>query len=204
MAFAAQFDGELKGLFDRRVDWVRRAVGNVGPGPRPQFSRRKIQPSINRLEALARAILIRSRGRREFNRSVEGRLRWHPKRGKGWGISAKRKVFSKWYDEHVGRENCVYAFWSNGRCEYVGRTVRGRGRPRGHFEKFWFPAVTRITIFPVRLTSEVPKVECLAIDMFEPRRNSYAASKRKYAKKCPVCNQARDIRAELKTIFRLR
>lgn len=124
--------------------------------------------------------------------------------GKGRGILAKKKAFSRWYEERIGGDNCVYAFWSNKRCEYVGRTGKGGGRPKGHFEKFWFPHVSRITVFPVRLGSEVRKVECLAIDIFKPRRNSYKSAKRKYAKKCPVCQRAKEIESELKTIFRLR
>ncbi len=203
MALTKQFERGLEKLFHRRTAWLRRAIGKKRPGPAPSFTKAEVRPRLERLTQIARKILVRRRGRREFQRSVESKRRWHPKKGKGFGFKAKKAKFKRWYDREIGSRNCVYVFWSSGVCEYVGRTVRGKGRPVGWFDKFWFPSVTRIDVYAVRSPSLVPKVECLAIDQFNPRRNVNSASKPKYAKKCPVCSPTKEIRQELKVVFRL-
>ena len=71
-------------------------------------------------------------------------------------------------------------------------------------EKYWFPRVTRIDIHVVVRASEVPKIECLAIDRFEPLRNKVRSARTPYSKKCPVCTPARKIRLDLLKLFRLR
>jgi hypothetical protein len=204
MALTKEFEKDLEKLFHRRTAWLRRAIGKKRPGPAPMFTKAKVSPRLMRLTEIAREILLRGRGKKEFWRSLEFKCQWFPKKGKGFGIHAKKLTFNRWYDRRIGTRNCVYVFWSNGICEYVGRTVRGKGRPVGWFDKFWFQSVTRIDIYGVRIPSLVPKAECLAIDRFNPRRNIYSASRPKRAKKCPVCRATREIRKELKDLFRLR
>src|SRR5208282_5857695 len=104
---------------------------------------------------------------------------------KGFGRTAKKRSFGKWYARQIQSQNCVYVFWSGRRCEYVGRTVRGRGRPSSQFDKFWFGSVTRVDIYSVGGPSSVPKAECLAIHLFDPRQNVNSASRPKYARRCP-------------------
>jgi len=130
---------------------------------------------------------------------------WHPKSGKkGIGIESKKASFKRWYEKTMDGSNSVYVFWSKKRCEYIGRTLRGKRRPTSHFEKYWFRSVTRVTIYTVRNPSEVPKTECLAIHLFKPRRNKVKSAKVKYTKKCPVCIGVKGIRQELRDLFRLR
>jgi hypothetical protein len=204
MALTKDFERGLEKLFQRRTAWLRRAVGKKRPGPAPLFTKAKVRPRLEGLTEIARKILLRRRGKGEFMRAVDSKRRWFPKKGKGFGVGAKRSAFKSWYGRNIRSRNCVYVFWSSGVCEYVGRTVRGRGRPAGWFDKFWFPSVTRIDIYAVRNASLVPRAECLAIDRFDPRRNVNSASKPKYAKKCPVCSATKEIRQELKDLFRLR
>jgi hypothetical protein len=98
----------------------------------------------------------------------------------------------------------VYVFWSPHECTYVGRTIRGHGRPAGWFDRIWFQPVTRVDIHSVHRQSEVPKVECLAIHLFDPKENKNWPSIGKYTKKCPICEATKEIDHELKSIFRLR
>jgi hypothetical protein len=95
-------------------------------------------------------------------------------------------------------------FWSDRNCEYVGRTLRGKGRPSSSFDKFWFNGVTRIDIYSVASPAVVPKAECLAIDVFNPRRNVYSSSHPKFSRKCPICSAEKEIKRELRAIFPFR
>lgn len=119
-------------------------------------------------------------------------------------MERKREHFRMWFEERIPARNCIYIFWSGKRCEYVGKTLHGKGRPHNHFEKHWFSSVTRVDIHWIRQSSRVPRTECLAIDLYRPRRNKISASKPRYSKKCPVCSSALEIEQELKRIFRLR
>ncbi len=199
-----QFDRRLDRLLRLRAASVKRQVLG-GTGAPPKLTRPRLRREIDKLEQLAREIFIRKYARKELAACVSTTRGWHPKTpGKGRGIAAKKENFREWYDWTVDSPNCVYVFWSRKRCEYVGRTVRGRGRPSAHLEKFWFRGVTRIDIHVVRRASDVPKVECLAIDRFEPRRNRVGSARQRYAPKCPVCSRSREVRRELWKIFRLR
>jgi hypothetical protein len=194
----------MKELFYRRTSWLRSAIGTKRLGRPPVFTRKKIEPKLDRLGELAAEILVRRRGRREFLRAVDGKRQWHVKRGKGSGIEVRREAFKTWYNRHIGNRNCVYAFWSNKGCVYVGRTLRGHGRPAGWFDRVWFQPVKRIDVYSVRRPSEVPKAECLAVHLFDPVENKNWPSIGRYTKKCPICEVTKEIDRELKSIFRLR
>jgi hypothetical protein len=203
MAAVKQFERGLNRLFSRRTAWLRRAVGRKRPGPVPVFSKAKVQPHITALARSAREILLNKRARAEFRKAILPKRGWQVK-GKAFGFRAKKAKFQQWYDDKIGNSNCVYVFWSRRRCVYIGKTIRGRGRPASHFNKIWFPVITRIDIYPVPHRSEVPMAECLAIDLFKPRENQNRAAKVKYSKKCPVCAAVKDIKRELRSLFRFR
>jgi hypothetical protein len=151
---------------------------------------------------LSKNILIDSVGRPEFRKHPKS-FSWQPKKGKGWNRDAKKSSFGKTYESRVGKKGCVYAFWSGNRCEYVGRTKKGKGRPQAHFNKYWFSKVTRIDIW-VAKDSVLPKLECLAMDLFDPVQNDIKAARRKFTSKCPVCSVVEEIREDLRSLFRLR
>jgi hypothetical protein len=204
MALTTKFERELEKLFQRRTSWLKQALGKNKPGRPRIFNKKKVGPKLYELGELAAEILVRRRARKEFNRSMDGKRQWHVKRGKGSGVDNKRKKFKRWYDKYIGNRNCVYVFWSGKTCVYVGRTSRGKGRPAGWFDRVWFQPVSRIDIYSVLRRSEVPKVECLAIHLFDPTENKNWPSIGSYTKKCPICRATKEIDHELKSIFRIR
>ena len=204
MALTKTFDRKLKSLFDRRTAWLRTAIGKKRPGRPHEFTKKKVGPKLDELENIAAEILVGRRARKEFRRSIDGMRQWHVKRGKGHGFRAKKESFGDWYDKKIGHKNCVYVFWAKKDCVYAGRTLRGKSRPVEWFDRYWFSRVTRIDIHTVRRQSEVPKVECLAVHLFDPTENTNWPSLEKYTKKCPICKATKAIDAELKSIFRLR
>jgi len=167
----------------------------------PGFSKKKVKPLVTKTVELARAILVNDQARDDFGTVVASKRQWHVR---GFGRSAKKRGFKEWYAKRIQSHNCVYVFWSGRRCEYVGRTIRGRGRPSSQFDKFWFTGVTRLDIYSVVGPGSVPKAECLAIHLFDPRRNVNSASKPKYARRCPICHSEKRIKKELARIFPLR
>jgi hypothetical protein len=204
LALATQFEQELYGLFHRRTTWLRKAIGKHRPGRPHEFTRKSVIPRLQDLSEIAAEIITGRRAKKEFRKAIEDKRQWQAKRGKGWDRYAKKESFRRWYERHIGSNNCVYVFWSDKTCEYVGRTIHGHGRPVGWFTVFWFHRVTRIDIYTVHRKSEVGKAECLAIHMFAPRQNQNLPSIQKYTKKCPICEAIREINYELGNVFRLR
>lgn len=203
MALAAEFSRQLKDLFERRTAWLHSAIGKKRKGPAPAFTKKKVKSALNELALTARKIFVKQHVRTEFNRAVINKRQWHL-RNKGWGVTAKKLSFKRWYAKNIHGHNCVYVFWSDRKCQYVGRTLRGKGRPADSFDKFWFSSVTRIDIYSVKSPTLVPKAECLAIHLFAPRRNRISSARPRYAKRCPICAEEKDIRRELSSIFPLR
>ena len=146
---------------------------------------------------------MKERARAEFKKAVSAKRQWHVKI-KDRGVEAKKTAFKFWYKMNIHSHNCVYVFWSNRKCQYVGRTLRGKGRPSSSFDKYWFSSVTRVDIYSVATPTTVPKAECLAIDVFRPRRNRIAAARPRYSKRCPICAAEKKIRRELNAVFPLR
>lgn len=204
MALVKQFEDDLKDLFLKRTGWLRSAVGKKRPGPSPTFTKKKVKRALERMTLIARQILLKQRGRKAFKSHVVLKRQWQVNSRKGFGRRAKKIAFRRWYDKSVRSNNCVYVFWSERKCVYVGRTLRGKGRPSSSFDKFWFSSVTRIDVYSVTSPSVVPTAECLAIDLFDPSRNVYSSSKPKFSKKCPICSTEKKIKAELKRVFPLR
>jgi hypothetical protein len=160
MAFSKEFERELSRLFRQRTHWLRSELGDKGAGKPPKFGRNKVNRGIARLQLIASAALAYKLAKAEFENHVSHRKNYQIK---GWGPRDKRQQFETWFDMHFSkRKGIVYSFWSaRKKCIYVGRTGARGSRPASHFDKHWFGAVKRVTIYSVKTSSQVPKLECL-------------------------------------------
>ena len=202
MKYAKEFVKELDELYHRRTNWLRSVLKIKKPGPPPTISRKIVDKGINKLKDLASNAFSYKLMKKEFDQHVKGK-KWCLVKGRG--VEEKKRQFKKWYSQKVGDpKNCIYSFWGKDQeCLRFGRTIAGKGRPSGHFDKYWFPKVRRVTIWPIKNKREVPKLECLAIHAYQPPFNKIKAAKKKWTKKCPLCAILKDIE-ELRQIFRLR
>ena len=203
MAFSKTFERELNSLFRQRTDWLRRKLGTRGVGKPPEFSRRKVNVGIEKLQKIASDALAHRLAKSEFNEHVASQRNYHVK---GLGCEDKRDEFEKWFTAKLKKtKGLIYAFWNNrNKCIYIGRTGSHGNRPSSHFEKYWFSGVKRVTIFVIKGKSHIPKLECLAIHHFQPIRNKNKASTKKWTKACPLCTTHKNIENELRDIFRFR
>jgi hypothetical protein len=200
---ARRFDAELTRLFDSRIHALRATVW-ASPGAAPKVTKKKIHRSIERLQNLAEAALLRSKRSKEILRGYDYKRQWHPKKGKGFGRPAKKRRFKEWYSQHITTENCVYVFWRKSTCLYVGRTLNGMGRPSSHFEKHWFGSATRIDIYAFDRKRDVPRFECMMTHRYHPSYSRIKPAAKKYYSRCPICDARRHIQAEIRSLFRLR
>ncbi|MBI5712279.1 MAG: hypothetical protein HZC38_02460 [Chloroflexi bacterium] len=202
MSKTGEFIYELDSLYHQRTHWLRSVLGVKKPGLPPKFDRKRVNRGITQLQKIASDALANKLAKKEFSQFAAEKRGWHIK---GHGRKQQRKEFIGWFDETFGRhQECIYIFWNRHKCIYIGRTGKGGGRPQSHFEKYWFGEVDRVDIYPVKQTSQLPKLECLAIHRFLPTRNESKAATKAWTKKCPLCRVHKDIEGELRKIYRLK
>ena len=202
MAHQKTFNLGLDRLYRKRTGWLRTVLTLANPGPVPTLNKKQRERSIKVLQSVASNALARKLAKKEFKHSIENKKTW---RTKGRGQEAKRSEFRAWARRKISRKSGkVYVFWRDNTCRYVGRT-QGRGtRPSQHFRKSWFNGTTRVDVYMTPRRADIPKLECLAVHRFLPSQNLVKASKEKWTPNCPLCALNKNIKRELRRIYRFR
>lgn len=202
MAYVNQFVNALDELFRKRTYKLRSKIGSKIPGQPPKITKKFIDKEIANLQEIASHALANKLAKSEFYKYAYKKKAWHVK---GHGIDEKKRLFEEWFRNNFPNlKTCIYVFWRNKKCIYVGRTGSGGSRPSSHFIKFWFSNTNRIDIFPSTFASHTPKLECLAIHHFEPVRNKKRSATKKWTKECPLCAIHKNIEGQLRKIFKLK
>jgi hypothetical protein len=197
-----KFETELTKLFEARTHELTTGLWPRAGNP-PHLTPKKIMASVERLQSLAAHEYMRSKEAKEIFECYDYKKQWH-KSGKGHGLSAKKRSFKKWYDEHIETKNNVYVFWKGKRCLYVGRTLNGKNRPTSHFEKHWFGTCTRVDVYGFYGKRNVPCFECMTTHKWYPQYSKITPAAKKYGRVCPICEGWDYIEDEVKMIFRLK
>jgi hypothetical protein len=198
MAYSKEFNAILDRLYLRRTAKLRNLLQPKSGRPL-RLSRAERNEKIGQRQGIATAALARKYLKGEVARAVK-RQKWCYIRG--WDRKRKIKNFKKWIHELSHRHGMVYLFWRRKECRYIGRTG-GRGRrPARQFKKDWFPGTTRVKVYAAYQRRSVPRLECLAIHRFQPKKNKIKAAKQKWTPRCPMCRLHKTIRAELLKIYR--
>lgn len=202
MKYQAVFNHILYKMYKKRTHWLHTALSRPKPGRPPSFNGKYRRRSIRELQSIASRSQARRLAKKEFKRFQARKKTWQVT---GHGLAGKKRRFRAWVRQWLRpRRGKVYVFWFGDRCLYVGRT-KGRGyRPVRHFDSDWFGKATRIEVFSIRKRSATPLLECLGIHRFLPEKNKSTAATEAWTPKCPLCRLHRDIRTELRQIFRLR
>ena len=197
------FENELQQLFRARSNEL---ISHLWPsrGKVERLSPRKIQLATDSLKAIANKHYLSSVKARSLLQSYDNKKQWHTKKGKGWSRAAKKQAFKHWYGQHIETMNCVYIFWNNRKCLYVGRTLNGKGRPSAHFEKYWFNRCTRIDIYSFSRQREVPRFECVMTHKLNPAKAKNKPSSKRYSSNCPICENNSFITEQVRSMFPFR
>jgi hypothetical protein len=190
-------------LFKLRISGLRSSIW-PSRGGRPRVTRERIRLTIGKLQDIAEQSILNSKQASHIFALHDYKKQWHPKRGKGFGRSEKARSFKRWYEDRISTRNCVYVFWQNNRCLYVGRTLNGKGRPTSHFEKHWFGRATRVDVYGFERKRDVPRYECMFTHYHWPAYSRMKPASKKYYSRCPICDARKDIRSEVQRLFRLR
>jgi hypothetical protein len=197
-----RFDEVLSDLFRARTHNLRSFVVTKR-GRSPKVTKKRVFRAIAKLQDIAEQIYFRSRDCKQILKGYDYKRRWHSK-NKGHGRTAKKRNFKGWYDKHISTKNCVYVFWNKKGCLYIGRTLNGKGRPTGHFEKHWFGKASRVDVYGFDRKRDVSRFECVTTHKWAPSYSRITPASKRYYSRCPICDGRREVRDEIKSLFRLR
>ena len=199
MALAKQFSNKLEALWKRRTAELRALVIPRGVGHPPKFSRQVRDRLINHLLEDATALLLHREGRSEFRVvAPHRRLR----QIKGHGLAKRAGNLLTWAEAKLDGP-IIYCFWKGKKCLYVGRGATWR-RLKSYEKSAYLLQANCVEVFLVKNKSQLGKAECLATHLFEPRDEKMKPAKAKWGKACPICHKHDLIRAELKTLFKIK
>lgn len=199
MSAKKQFKALLEKLFNARTHWILSEIWQMSRGRPPELDKAIRDREIKALQDLACKALVD----REYKEAFRGWPRYSWKI-KGRGEDEKRNLLNEWYERKVNHEYCVYGFWGRGECLYVGSTTRGGNRPAEHLGKIRFRKATRVVVYPVTNSSEIPRLECLAVHKFNPKCNKRTPARKRWTKRCRICEMKKLIKGEVRSIFNLR
>jgi hypothetical protein len=198
MSASKQFSRKLDDLWRRRTAGLRSQIIPKGVGKPPSFSKPVRQKFVNELLTDASDILIGREARPELNKITKTRRLKHIK---GRGLAKRAQNMLAWAESLDGP--IVYVFWKNDRCLYVGKGGSWR-RLKNYEKSAYLLQATCIEVFCVTTKSQVPKAECLATHLFDPRDKKMKPAKVKWGKACPICRKHDHIRGQVQNLFRLK
>ncbi|MBL9076005.1 MAG: hypothetical protein JNL08_00795 [Planctomycetes bacterium] len=196
MALHTQFHRKLDQLWKRKTATLRSLI-KPKPGMPLGFTRKTRDRMIGDLLELATQALLRRDARRSFKDAVVKRRLFHLR---GRGRLARGESLASFAKTLSGP--IVYAFWRGRHCLYVGKGKRP-SRLVSHRKSYGREADS-VEVYFVRSRSYLPKAECLATHLFQPRDLAMRPSRAAWGKNCPICSRHDRIRRELFGLFALR
>ncbi len=198
MALRKTFERKLAVLVHRRTDRLSGLIQQKR-GPRKSFTKRHREEGIAELQDLAEQILCKDlvHGRLK---SITAGVRFTMLGGRG--IEERFQRMCAWAEENL-HGPIIYSFWRGKRCLYVGKGGSWR-RLRAYRRDVLLQRATRLHARMVPGKSHVSMAECMSIHVHNPKHNINKSSKPKYSKRCPICKANREIRDELRALFRIK
>lgn len=198
MSLSTEFERRLDALWFRRTAALRSLV-NKRPGRRSDLSKPLREKAIADLQDLATEILCRGLAKREMGKLTRYRRRRHLV---GRGLKARYERIVSWAEQHLDGP-IIYSFWRGRRCLYVGKATTWH-RLKSYRKSVYLLQASTLKVHAIQGGSQLSKAECLATHLFSPRDNAVKAARKKWSKLCPVCAVCRQIRGELRALFRMR
>lgn len=184
---------------ERRTEYLRRLVVPAAQGAPMKYTRKVRDGLKKKLLSRASEVLVRGQAQEEFSKTTEKR---HLRFISGFGIQNRFDRIYRWARKRIDGP-IVYAFWRGKKCLYVGK---GKSHRRlKHYEKsIYLWQADSLEVWQVGVKSRLPRAECLAIHLFNPRDNKQKAAKVKWGKGCPICKRHDEVASEISALLRLR
>lgn len=189
--------------FGRKLDdlWRRRSAGIRALIRKPEgrvmsLTRARRDKVISQLQDLATKLLFRKDFKRELKRL---RTLSKQRRIKGRGLDARFDRIAHWACDCF-KGPIVYSFWKGSRCLYVGKGKSWK-RLRSYRKSVYLKDADTLEVWQITSRKQLPKAECLAIHLFNPRDAKIRAAHVKGKSRCPLCVVHKRIREVVRAVF---
>lgn len=199
MALDKQFSRKLDELWRRRTAEVRALVVPRGQGQPLRFTKDIRRKYTDALLEVATRILLKKEGKKEFDRIVARR---RLRKVGGRGLVERFHRLIEWAGKKCDGP-IVYVFWHRRKCLYVGKGKTWK-RLKAYRKSAYLLQATDLEVFCLNSRSQLPKAECLATHLFEPRDRAIKPARKRWGKSCPICKKHDEIRKSLTALFRMR
>jgi hypothetical protein len=197
MAVLKQFDRKLADLWHHRIANVESLVRKRVGKPK-SFTVKRRDKGIKDLEALADKILTKQGAKKELAKITSYTRRHHIR---GHGVLKRGGNMLSWAGNLPGI--IVYSFWRGNRCLYVGKGGKWT-RLKGYEKSVYVKEATVVKVRGITSKSFTGRAECLSKHLYKPRDNKIEPAKGKWSKACPVCKAKKQLRTNLRTLFKMK
>lgn len=198
MSHAKAFTRKLDELWHRRTAPIRAHVRRRS-GVQKGLTKKKREAAIAELCQLAEQVICRRDAKKELESMVRQSRRTVVR---GRGLESRFRNIKLWARQNLSGP-IIYSFWRGNRCLYVGKGKSWR-RLGAYQKSIYLRDASTLRVKMVRSLSYLPKAECLCTHLYEPRDNRVKAASKTYSKKCPICRATKQIREEIRDLFRMR
>ena len=199
MALKTNFVRVLDDAVGRRTEQLRRLVVSPNQGAPKKYTRTVRDSLKKRILLAASAVLVNEHSETELARTVvHRRLRFI----KGFGLTDRLDRLYSWAERKLDGP-VGYAFWRGKKCLYVGKGKSYR-RLKHYDKSVYLWHATALEVWQIKSKNRLPRSECLAIHLFNPRDNKQKkAAKVKWGKVCPICKRHDEIASTTSSLLRL-
>ena len=189
----------LDDLWLRRTRDLRRVVTGPGVASKKKFTKEMRNKQRDKMLDAAYDALLKKYGKKELYQVTD---KCHKRYIKGYGIQDRFERMWTWVERKLSGP-IVYAFWRGDRCLYVGKG-NTPDRLWSYKRSIFLKEAKFLEVWEVCTRSALPKAECLATHLFEPKHNDVMPARKKWSKKCPICSKMRKIKREIRSLFKMK
>jgi len=202
-----KIDKIMDEMWERRENQILQPLGIKSDGARKRWDKKIRQKKIKELIGLIEEYFIYKNPRliRRYFDSWEHLSKQYI-RLKGTA-DRKREMARDWLDNETAKgakKSLVYILWKGRNCLYVGQSIKGGRRFRGHHKFNPWNRANRLEVLSPGNARLLDLVECMSIHIHCPYYNEGPVRRQKGRISCEICKKLEKVRTELKFTFALK
>jgi len=199
-----EIDRIMDDMWERRQNQILQPLGIKSDGARKLWNKKTRDKKMNELMNLIEIYLLDNNPRlnKEYFNSWKHLSKQHI-RLKGT-VDWKREDARNWVNDEIAKgakKSFVYILWRGRKCLYVGQSIIGGKRFRGHHRSNPWARADRLEIRSPKNVGLLDLLECMSIHLYCPSYNETLVRRQKGRSQCEICKKLGRVKKELKYTF---
>jgi len=199
-----EIDKIMDDMWERRQNQILQPLGIKSGGARKLWNKEMRNKKVNKLMNIIEEYLVdkNPRLKRKYFNSWEYLSKQYI-RLKGT-VDWKREDAKDWIDDENARgakKRFIYILWRGRKCLYVGQSIQGGKRFRGHHKSNPWARADRLEIRSPTNVRLLDFLECMSIHLYSPFYNETLVRRQKGRTQCEICEKLDKVQSELESIF---